>query len=301
MQKNISYRILMMGLRVGLSFALSAAVANAQQPEQERKAYNPTTPTQDDMYCSSVITDQPVPKDTYVISGENSSYKNTFQPGDYIFINRGGDQGVKVGDEFEVARAERDPMGQNQWFKYQKMLSHAMGTKYRDVGRLRVIHVAPKLSTVVIDLFCGAIQRGDLVRPFVERPAPVYRKSNLDPFAPPSGKKTAMIVFGTTYGSLTGPGRIVYINLGSGQGVQVGDYFRMFRYQGSSNETVFSLKDTAYKVYGYGSTPVAYMWNDLPRQVLGEGIVLRTGPNSSTVMVRDVRQEIFAGDYVELE
>jgi len=35
--------------------------------------------------------------------------------------------------------------------------------------------------------------------------------------------------------------------------------------------------------------------------VMGEGIVLRTGPNSSTVQLTFSREEIFAGDYVELE
>jgi hypothetical protein len=46
---------------------------------------------------------------------------------------------------------------------------------------------------------------------------------------------------------------------------------------------------------------VAYQWNDLPRQVLGEGIVVRTGANSSTVLMTTAREEIFIGDYVELE
>jgi len=46
---------------------------------------------------------------------------------------------------------------------------------------------------------------------------------------------------------------------------------------------------------------VAYQWNDLPRQVLGEGIVLRTGPNSSTVFLTTAREDIYIGDYVELE
>ena len=32
-----------------------------------------------------------------------------------------------------------------------------------------------------------------------------------------------------------------------------------------------------------------------------EGIVLRIGPNSSTVMLKAVREEIFVGDYVEIE
>ena len=90
-------------------------------------------------------------------------------------------------------------------------------------------------------------------------------------------------------------------NLGRAQGVQVGDYLRVFRYQGSNVESVPQTSGTAYKMYGFGSTPVKYEWEDLPRQVLGEGIVLRTGPNSSTVLLTVSRQEIYAGDYVEIE
>ena len=100
---------------------------------------------------------------------------------------------------------------------------------------------------------------------------------------------------------MSGTDGIVFVNLGSSQGVQVGDYFRVFRYQGTRNETTYELSGTAYKVYGFGSTPIAYQWDNLPRQVLGEGIVLRTGPNSATVLLTTAREEIFDGDYVELE
>ncbi len=93
----------------------------------------------------------------------------------------------------------------------------------------------------------------------------------------------------------------MYVNLGSAQGVQVGDYFRVFRYQGENAEAAYQVSNTAYKVYGFGSAPIAYQWDNLPRQVMGEGIVLRTGPNASTVLLTTSREEIFAGDYVELE
>ena len=294
MHKNISYRILIAGLRLGLGFMVSTGVARAQQNA-------PTAPTQADLYCSGVVTDKPVPNDSYVISGEDSRYKSTFSTSDYIFINRGGGQGVKVGDEFEVVRPVRDMMATTVWFKYQTMLSHAMGTRYADIGRLRVVHVDEKTSTAQLDVSCDLMQRGDIVRPFEARPAPQFHEMKLDPFAAPSGKKTAMVVSSKDFAVLTGPGRIVYVNLGSAQGLRVGDYFRMFRYQGTHIETNYQLQNTAYKVYGYGSTPVAYEWNNLPRQVLGEGIVLRIGPNSSTVMLTTVREEIFAGDYVEVE
>jgi hypothetical protein len=294
MSKKMSYRILTIGLTVGLAFVISARIAAAQQPARN-------TPTPADLYCSGLVTDQPVPNDSYLISGENSRYKTTFFAGDYVYINRGGENGVKVGDQFEVVRPIKDAMATTAWFKFQTMLNKAMGTTYADIGRLRIIHVDAKTSTAEMDLTCDSMQRGDLVRPFAARPAPQFHDVKLDLFAAPSGKKTAMVVTTKDYAVVSGTGRIVYVNLGNAQGVRVGDYFRVFRYQGTHIETAYQVQNMAYKAFGYGSTPVAYEWNNLPRQVLGEGIVLRTGPNSSSVLLTTAREEIYVGDYVEVE
>jgi hypothetical protein len=293
MCQQISYRILNIGLRISLGLMMSAALAQAQA--------NPTSPTEVDMYCSGVVTDKGVPNDIYVISGENSQYKTTFDPGNFVYINHGAEQGVKVGDVFEVVRPVAKGWDDVVWFKYQSMLSRAMGTTYMDIGQLRVVHVDAKVSTAEISMGCTLMQRGDIVLPFAARPAPQFHNAKLDPFAAPSGKKTAMVVNTKEFATLTGSGSVVYINLGSAQGVQVGDYFRVFRYAGTHNETMYQVKNTAYKAYGFGSAPAAYEWNNLPRQVTGEGIVLRTGPNSSTVLLTNVREEVFIGDYAEVE
>jgi hypothetical protein len=293
MRIHFSYSTLTKGLTLSLALASCAAIAGAQQAVG-------SGPTEADMYCSGVVDNKPVPADTFVISGENASYKTTFFSGDYIYMNHGADTGVKIGDQFEVVRPISDP-AETVWFKYQPMLTKAMGTTYLDIGRLRVLHVDAKTSTGQLALGCAPVQRGDLLRRFVPRPAPPFHNIALDPFAPPSGKKSAMVVTSRDYGVLMGTGRIVYVNLGSAQGVRVGDYFRVFRYQESRAETNYQLKDMSYKALGFGSAPVAYAWNNLPRQVLGEGIVLRLGANSATVLLTTVRFEIYAGDYVELE
>jgi len=293
MHKNIGYHILNIGLSVGLTLSASG-LAMAQQAST-------STPTEKNLYCSGVITDKPVSDKLYVISGEDSSYKLTFSPGDTIYINAGGEQGVKVGDLFDVVRPATDPMSQTAWFKYQNTLTKAMGTRYVDIGRLRVVHVDAKTSTVELALGCDVVQRGDTILPFASRPAPQFRDVKLDPYAPPSGKKIAMVVTSKDYNALNATGNIVYVNLGNDQGVKIGDYFRVFRYQGSRNETMYQEKDTAFKLLGFGSTPVAYEWKDIPREIVGEGIVLRTGPNASTVLLTDSRRGIYSGDYVELE
>jgi len=50
---------------------------------------------------------------------------------------------------------------------------------------------------------------------------------------------------------------------------------------GETNETPIRTKHTTYEMYGFGTDPVHYTWKDLPREVLGEGIVVRVGPNAA--------------------
>lgn len=253
------------------------------------------------VYCSGFVTDDKVPADTYVISGEESNVKMTFHQGDYVFINKGASQGAREGDQFSVIRASKDPL-QVPWFKWQQKLSRAMGTHYDDIGRVRVTTVQPNVSIAQVAFSCGTMQRGDILRPYQDRPAPPYKDpSKFDIFAPVSGKPVAMVVTMRDFYQEAGAGSILYINLGTGQGVKVGDYLRVFRYQGSRHETSPQTAGYQDRLFGFGSTPVRYSWNNLPRQVLGEGIVLNVSRNSSTVLVTYSRIEIYTGDYVELE
>jgi hypothetical protein len=278
---------------LALLIVLATAAAAAQQA--------PRVPNANDIYCSGVVTIESVPSDTYLISGEQSNYKITFSQGDLVYVNKGSGQGAKVGDEFQVMRAIKDPV-LIKWFSQQPGLLRAMGTTYADLGRLRVVSVQSNVSTAEIVYACDYVQRGDIVRPFAERPAPPFKESaQFDRFAPVSGKSLAMVVTTKNFGQQAGTNSVVYVNLGSGQGVKVGDYFRVFRHQGTHNETAFQVYGTAYKMYGFGSAPRTYKWDDLPREILGEGIVLRVSPNASTVLITLSLREIYVGDYVEIE
>jgi len=108
-------------------------------------------------------------------------------------------------------------------------------------------------------------------------------------------------VTGKQFSQLYGRYSTVYVNLGSNQGAKVGDYYRIFRYQGSMSETAPNTEGYQYQLYGFGSTPVKYKWNDLPRELLGEGIVISVSPNSSTIYVTYSRMDMYAGDYAEIE
>jgi hypothetical protein len=116
-----------------------------------------------------------------------------------------------------------------------------------------------------------------------------------------------MIITGKSYLSELGSNDIFYVNLGSAQGVKIGDYFRIFRYTGTEHEYAFQTKRFAFDadswngVQGFGSVPSKYKWDNTPREVVGEGIVVRTGPNASSVLLTFGLREAYAGDYVEIE
>jgi hypothetical protein len=274
----------------GDSFAQrSEAVVKANQPDATQ------------INCAGFFSDQRVGGDIHVISGEQSVIKLTFSGGDYVYINHGMNQGVREGDLFSVVRAEYDANRVN-WFKWQPKLLKAMGESYVDVGQLKVVKVQAKTATAQVTFSCRPMQRGDTVLAYQPRPVgPFKDPGKFDHFAPVSGKPVAMIVAAKDWAQSVGQRNTVYVNLGTSQGVKLGDYFRIFRHQGSRAETAPVEKDYQYKLFGFGSAPQRYEWNDLPREILGEGIVLNVSKNSSTVLITYSSSEMYAGDYVEVE
>lgn len=54
-------------------------------------------------------------------------------------------------------------------------------------------------------------------------------------------------------------------------------------------------------MYGWGSAPVKYTPEQLPREILGEAIVIRASAHTATVLVTAMRRDMYVGDYVEVE
>ena len=288
----------------GIVLALSGAITGAQEQPLEQTP----VPIEDDLYCSGIVTTENVPRSSYIITGEESNYQITFDMGGYVFINRGGRQGVKVGDEFSVIRPAEDPIS-FEWTKWQYAILRKMGTVWEDEGRVSVVVVQPNTSIAQITHACNSVQRGDIIVPFQERTAPPMKsEANFDRFAPPSGKAKAMVIEGKKWEQAAGTNDVVYVNLGQHQGVRVGDYFRVFRYTGTEHETAYQTHRFAYDIEGYlgptfglGAAPSKWDWSNTPREVLGEGVVVRTSPNSSTILLTLALREIYPGDYVEIE
>lgn len=298
-------RVFAPGLCLGILLFAASTPAQENPPaplvSSTQRVAEATSPDYSAVYCSGFVTDQRVPDEIRLASGEQSNIKLIFSRGDVVYINKGATQGVRVGDRFSVVRPVSDP-SKAQWFKWQDKLKKAMGQAYLDAGQLKVTHVAPSTATAEVTFSCDYMQRGDVVLPFQDRPSPPYRTSGkFEHFAPVSGKSVGMLVWGSGSAEAYGKNSTAYINLGTNQGVREGDYIRFFRYQGSLAETVPNTPEYAYKIYGFGSTPQRYAWNDLPREILGEGVVLNVSRNSCTVFITDTRADVYPGDYVEIE
>lgn len=261
-----------------------------------------TKPSTDDVYCSGTMTGEAIPRDVFVISGEQSSPTTVFGQNDYVYINKGADDGVKIGDLFQVMRPMKD-LTKNPWFTSQPSLAKAMGLHWVDVGKIKVVALTPKVATAQVVYTCDWFERGDIVRPFTARNAPEIRKERFDQFAPWNGRPLAMVVDAKNHARQAASRDIIYVNLGSSQGVKDGDYFRIFRYQNRPGQKVFQLKKIEDRIFGFGAPPGGqkFTWSDLPREILGEGVVMRTTENSSTVLITHTLREVFMGDYVELK
>ncbi len=258
-------------------------------------------PSYSTVYCSGFVKDTKLSNDMYIISGEQPGYKITWAQGENVYINRGSDNGVRVGDRFMVVRQTEDPY-HVEWFKGQFKIAKAMGNLYADLGQLRVLNVQPKTSVAEVSFSCTEMLRGDIVRPFEERSAPPYKEIGaFDHFAPVSGKPVGTVVTSANFQQSQGQGTTIYVNLGAAQGVKVGDYMRLFRYQGKDIEYSPQPKHYVYEIYGFGSTPTRYEWKDLPREVLGEAIVLNASRNAATIYVTFSSADIYTGDNVEIE
>src|SRR5271170_4258533 len=288
----------------GLILGLSGMVAAAQQPVN--------VPPSGDIYCSGMVTSEAIPRDTFVITGEQSNTKVTFDEGDFVYINKGSAQGVKVGDEYSAIRSLKDPYG-IEWTKWEFAILHKMGTFWEDEGRVKVLVVRENTAIGQVEHSCDYLQRGDILLPFAERPAPPLKsEAGFDRFAPANGKALAMVITGKKFQQQVGNNDVIYVNLGNAQGVKVGDYFRIFRYQGTQHETAYQTPRYSFDqeagmaipdagIYGFGKVSTKYNWSNVPREDIGEGIVLRTGPNSATVLITFCLREVFPGDYVEIE
>ena len=315
--------------KIGILFLLVATAAGAQSAADGSPADAGTPqgtiatsinfpiqrvlkPTYADIYCAGFINRQSLPDANYISGGLQTPQTTKYTKGDVVYL-RGS--GYSLGGEYEIIRALRD-VNEYETFPGQRKLLKATGQPYEEVGRVRVIDNRSKAAIAEVEYACDPINPGDTAIPFAEKPmVPFHPPLRFDRFLPTGSKISGRIVMGKDFDAEFGTGQKLYFNVGSNQGVKVGDYFRAVRnYDSDLRDPVDSLsfkaaisEDTQKKqpsfdpgLWERSNGPVIHV-RDLPRRAVGEIVVIGTTPTTSTGMVVFAMEDVHAGDGVELD
>ena len=264
-----------------------------------------SAPTQSDLYCAGFFTRRNIETGLIVQSSEDGGFKNEFHAGDYVYLNHGRDVIANVGGQYAIIRPMKDA-NLKEAFDGQDMLLRDMGTPYAEIARMEVEVLNDRSATAKILSSCEPVLAGDIAIPFNARSAPAYKTPRITArFAPAATRATGLIAASKYFDRWIGEGKIVYMNLGSAEGLQVGSYLRVVRpYLGGGNAD-FGEAVRAYPIEMNGSKLGRRLTmaeeDSLPREVLGEVMVLSVEDGSATGIVTYSRSEVAVGDGVELE
>ncbi|HWY20767.1 MAG TPA: hypothetical protein VNX26_06065 [Candidatus Acidoferrum sp.] len=315
--------------KIGLLLLLVAAAAGAQSAADMTPADSTTPqgtistsanfpvqrvqmPTYADVYCAGFINRQTLPDANFVAGGLQTPSTTKFVRGDVVYLKGSG---YTAGAEYEIVRALRD-INEYEMYPGQRKLLKGTGQPYEEVGRVRIIDTRSKTAVAQIEYSCDPINPGDTAIPFAEKSMVSFHAPlRFDRFLPTGSKVSGRIVMGKDFDSTLGTGQKVYFNVGSNQGVKVGDYFRAVRnYEADLNDPVDSLsfkaavsEDTQKKqpsvdphMFTRSNGPVIHV-KDLPRRAVGEIVVIGTTPTTATGMIVFAMEDVHAGDGVELD
>jgi hypothetical protein len=270
------------------------------------------TPTASDLYCAGFISPQLMPNANFVAGGLQTPNTTKFANGEMVYLAGGG---YAVGQKYMVLRELRNP-NKHELFNGQSHLIKSLGQPYEELARVKIVDTRSKSAIAQIEFSCDPVVPGDIVVPFVEKPAITFHTPvRFDRFLPASAKTSGRIVMARDFDSTLGTGMKVYMNVGTNQGVKTGDYFRAVRlYTADRQDEADSLSfkastaedtqknppsmDPSFLTHTKGATiHVA----DLPRRAVGEIVIISATPTTSTGMIVYALEDVHVGDGVELD
>jgi len=310
--------------KTGLLLLLAATFAVAQQsttastPDADGIVHTSVnvpyvrfqTPTQADIYCAGFITKDRIPNANYVNGGLETPASTKFAIGELVYL---AGSGYQPGQLYSIIRELRD-VNEYELYPGMKKVLSATGHPYGEIGRVRILDTRSRSAIAQVEFSCDPINPGDVAIPFVERsPMSFHVPGHFDRFSPPGGKLSGRVVLGKDFDGTLGTGMKLYMNMGSNQGVKVGDYFRVVRpYTATLHDPVDSLMFKAAMSEDTQKRPPSFDANyftrtkgpnihvaDLPRRAVGEVVVLNVTPTSSSAMVVFALEDVYAGDWVE--
>ena len=187
---------------------------------------------------------------------------------DIVYTDIGMERKAKVGDRFSI-------------FKNMGPISHPvtnfiMGNKIIPLGVLQLSEVEGKASKAIITKSFMEIGPGSYLMPYRDRRREVAMKAS-------TSELSGYIIDTQTGNKAISAGDIAFLDLGSSQGVEVGNLLYVAREVVLDQQFVHGTVDR------------------LPAEVVGALVVVETGEKTSTALVVKSIDTIYLGDRVELK
>jgi hypothetical protein len=232
-----------------------------------------------DVYCSGYIEAEHEYSDLWVIGADadeaglhyaqelvrRGSHKQGLGEGDVIFVSQGRNQGLSAGDEFMIIRDVREVKHPDS--------NQRIGSFIRRMGKARVMLTQENTSTAIIEMSCEDIHRSDELVPWQEIPIPM--RASMPEFrrydVTPSGGAIGAVVSVADNRFAAGEGHVMHTDLGAASGIAPGEVLTLYRER-----------------------------TELPREQLGQAVILTVEPLTSTAKITMSVREIATGDRVEI-
>jgi hypothetical protein len=303
------------------------AAQNSAQNEQARNLRDMTT-----LSCAGYIRYERIQSTAEIVGAEGEPQQHTFAEGDVVFLNAGAEQGIKEGQQFSILRPRGDVKG------VYRQKKGFLGRYVQELGRVQVFKLTPNSALAQITFSCDTILLGDLIAPVRYRdPVPASNSITLDKFAQPSGKQLGRLMMAKDAREMVTKNDVVYIDLGSEDGVKPGDFLTIYRPLGAGGITTVDneegarnratgFQSEAYRGGGFGSqaqrakdstafvdVPGRYSYRPIttreikrhrmlmPRQVVGEMVIIDIQTRTATALITNAIAEVHTGDWVEIK
>lgn len=315
-----------------------AFTANAQSPAPTPQVLMPgpeqpqRVAGESSLYCAGYIRHQRLPRMPEIVGAEDEQEQRTYADGDIVYLNAGSQQGIKEGQNFQIIRPRGDVKG------VHKQKRGFLGTYIQEIGQLQVFKVRENTSAARITFACDAALLGDLLAPVPDRESPLRRaEGNLDRFADPTGKQTGRLMMAQDGREMVTQNDIVYIDLGSEDKINRGDYLTIYRPLGTGNvtrvdneemarnratgfqsdryrggglsnqasrakdETAFVNANGRYRYRPITSREVKRRRPPMPRKIVGEMVIIDVQARTATAIITRSAGEVHTGDWVEIQ
>jgi hypothetical protein len=311
------------------ALVLFSAFVLAQKPAPTPKTIMPNerkpmpVAVGSNLYCAGYIQASSVSTNLEIVGNIEEPEKHQFTTGNFVYINAGASQGMKVGDEFSVVR----PRGK---FSSKFSKKGNLGIYVQEMGSVELTKVGGDYSVATVKMSCDSMLLGDLLQPMQKRNSTLTRKSPpLDLFADANGKTLGRIVLARNGQEMLGRDQIVYIDLGDEDNVKVGDYLTVFRPLGKGGVTgkeqgeINQSKDDSFETESYKGGKFSIQSarksgenadgskvqsNDAKsrrpsdlRRVIGEIVILKVNEKTATAVITRTSTEVHTGDMVEIQ